>query len=361
LVILPARIAALAVLVTLLTAAMAAGQSDSRQTIQGTGPTEEATGVSSGYRLSIDYFQPGDPNAKPPAVQQIVQELPPGTRLDTAAVPRCAASDQQLMAQGAGACPEATKVGGGVLEADTGTETPLFPRVLVNDVSFFNAPNDQLILFTQSTNTPGPPIRTSGRVTIEGTRLTSMVPPVPTSAPPNQNLAIKKVRVALDARSGPDGTFLTTPETCPASGRWTTKATFTYYDGVSQTVTSETPCTARGGSGGSSGSGGGTTPTARRALMVITRRAARVRTINRRGRIGIALRVDGVVRGVRARLVHVPSGRTVARGRAAERRRDGNLTLRVVRRVTPGRYRVVVTAADGSGRVQATRRVRLRR
>ena len=101
----------------------------SRQGFSGTFTTE-APGASSGYRLAIDYANPSDPAAKPHSVQQVVQTLAAGTRIDTTVPPRCAASDQQLSAQGAGACPASTAVGGGEIDVDFGTATGATPRVV---------------------------------------------------------------------------------------------------------------------------------------------------------------------------------------------------------------------------------------
>ena len=150
------RIAAAAAATFLLvtTAAVSAAQAQTRQSFSGTLTTQEPS-TSSGYRLSIDYVDPANPEGKPYAVQRIVQRLHPGTRIDTSVPPRCAASDQQLMSQGEGACPPASRVGGGRLDADTGMAAGPVPRVIESRVVFFNA-EDELILFTESTNAGDP-------------------------------------------------------------------------------------------------------------------------------------------------------------------------------------------------------------
>ncbi len=104
------------------------------------------------------------------------------------------------------------------------------------------------ILFTQSTNAPGGPVRTSGRVAVGEGSLKSRVPPVPAAPPPDPFLALKRVRVALDRVSKRDGegrrAFITTPPSCPPTRAWTNRATFTYRDMVSQTEASRSPCRA---------------------------------------------------------------------------------------------------------------------
>ena len=210
--------------------------------------TSQAPGSSTGYRLTIDYRNPADPGGKPYSVATIVQRLHPGTVIDTSVAPRCEASDAELIARGASACPSATRVGGGELDADIGAPVGPVPRVIENRVVFFNA-RRELILFTESTNVPGRPIRTSGRVAVGEGTLTSMVPPVSAAPPPDPFLAVERVDVVLDRLSNARGRFITTPPTCPGSGVWTNRATFTYRDGVSQTEASRSPCRAAAGTG----------------------------------------------------------------------------------------------------------------
>jgi hypothetical protein len=215
-------------------------QSQSRQTFSGTF-TAELPDSSTGYRLEIDYRNPEDPEAKPHSVQTILQRLHPGTGIDTSVPERCTASDAQLIAQGESACPADTRVGGGELDVDTGMAVGTTPRVIENRVVFFNA-DEELILFTESTNTSGPPIRAAGRTEVGDGTLTSQAPPLPGFPPPDPFTAIDRVSVALDAVSTDRGSFITTPSSCPAGGEWTNSATFTYRDGESQTVESASPC-----------------------------------------------------------------------------------------------------------------------
>ena len=330
---------AIATVATVLLVSVSAPEAEaqSRQSFGGTFTTE-APSSSSGYRLSIDYVNPQQPDGKPYAVQRIVQRLHPGTRIDTSVPPRCAASDQQLVSQGEGACPPATRVGGGRLDADTGMGAGPLPRVIVSRVVFFNA-EDELILFTQSTNAGDPPIRTSGRVKVGPATFTSMVPPVPGSPPPDPFLAIKRVRVMLDSvTSDVDGqrrAFITTPALCPRDRRWHAEASFSYRDGVTQTAVSP--------------------PSACRRPDRWTPRI-RVRGVPRRGcaRRAFAARVlavdHGGLRSVGVRL----NGRRLRRT-AAKRQR-----VRVrVRRLRPGGHRLVVTAVDQTGN-RSRRTVRFR-
>jgi len=103
----------------------------------------------------------------------------------------------------------------------------------------------------------------------------------------------------------------------------------------------------------------------RRPVLVISRSAVRARTINRRRRMTVALRVDGTLRNLRARFVD-RRNRSYLVGSLRTLSRDRRLTLRRVRirgRVLrAGRYRVVATAIGRDGiAVRATRTVRVRR
>src|SRR5687768_16628973 len=81
--------------------AVAAGQGATRQQATLTFD-QQRPAQSTGTSLAIDYVSPDDPEAKPPAVHKVVIELPPGTTVDDSVPERCEASDQELIATGAG-------------------------------------------------------------------------------------------------------------------------------------------------------------------------------------------------------------------------------------------------------------------
>src|SRR3954471_23928023 len=192
-------------------------------------------GQSTGTRLAIDYVNPDDPAAKPPAVQTVVIRLAAGAHIDTSAPGRCGASDQELMASGAGVCPAASRVGAGELDADTGTAGPA--RVLQNDVVLLNN-SGELILLLESKSRPT--TRLVARGVVKGGTITSQVPPLP-GGPPDGFVAIKRVRLRTDPRPG----YVTTPPSCPSSRAWTNTISFTYRDDVTQTTANRSPCAAR--------------------------------------------------------------------------------------------------------------------
>ncbi|MGI8727427.1 MAG: hypothetical protein ACR2K6_07085, partial [Solirubrobacterales bacterium] len=205
--------------------------------------SSQSPASATGLRQEIHYVNPDDPDSKPPAVERIVFRLPKGSKIDTSVPARCGASEAEFQLRGAAACPPETQVGTGALSVDTGAPNP-GPRVLETDVRFFNN-EDELILFAESTNTPGPPVRVVSRVVVGERTLTSTVPPLPGVPPPDPFLAIKDVVNRLDAipGSGANGPpYIRTPPSCPRDGFWTITSVFTYRDGVEQTERATTPC-----------------------------------------------------------------------------------------------------------------------
>jgi hypothetical protein len=310
-----------------------AAHAQSRQTFSGTFTTDRP-GASSGYRLAIDYVDPDRPGGKPYSVAEVVQTLHAGTRIDTSVPPRCTAEDAELMAEGEGACPPETVVGGGRVDLDTGAAAGSRPRVIENRVVLFNAENE-LILFTESTNTGNPPSRTSTRTRVEGNTLTSRVPPVPGAPPPDPFVAIKTVRLETKSITAGGRPYLRTPTSCPGRSGWTNSARFTYRDGVQQLVDSRSPC--------------------RRGDRKKPR--IRVRGVPRSGCVRESFRAR----------VRVAEGSALRRatlsvdGRVVRRTRKKRFGARVAaRRLDPGRHRLTVTAVDRAGN-RAARTVRFMR
>lgn len=236
------RISALSMaLVVTAAGALASGATGNRQTIDFSFD-QTRTGSPTAVRLHIDYFNPDDPSAKPPAVMTVVEQLTPGSRIDTSVPERCTASNGELMSEGASACPAQSRVGDGTVTLDTGFPGP--GRIIENKVTEFNN-TDEIILLFEPTGGP----RVVSRAPIEnGRTITAQSPPIP-GGPPDGFTAIKQVRLSLDritTGSGKDRrSYVTTPPTCPPERSWTNRITFTYRDGQTQTATTESPCRAR--------------------------------------------------------------------------------------------------------------------
>jgi hypothetical protein len=193
-------------------------------------------GAPAGRTFTADFFDSADPAAKPPPLTHVRVELPEGARFDTSAVPQCTATDAEIVAQGAAACEEGSRIGGGVIDVDTGFPEP--ERTLTSDFTFLNA-RDALILIAQDRKNGA---RLVLRGVIRERTFDLDVPPLP-GTPPDGGANRHEV-IKIDPATGPGGAFLTTPPTCPADGAWVLKTTWTFRGGEEVTRESRSPCVA---------------------------------------------------------------------------------------------------------------------
>ena len=204
--------------------------------------TTDVPGASTGRTYAIDYFDPDDPAGKPHAFSRLRVELAEGARFDTSAIPQCEASDAELVAAGPSACPPETRVGTDETVVDTGFPGP--GRYFTVDFVFFNNEDELILLATVREN--GARVVVRGR--IAGNTLEIDNPMVPGTPP--DGAAAKSQRGQFEPRSAlRDGTqvnYLTTPPTCPRHGFWVNRVTYTYRDGVEQTVADLSPCVGAG-------------------------------------------------------------------------------------------------------------------
>jgi hypothetical protein len=199
----------------------------------GYGFSTHAPGAASGRNFFDEFTNPSDPQAKPEPISHLHIQLPPGTRVDTSAVPQCGASDVELTLVGADACPAGSKLGGETLRVDTGG--PGDSRFITADVTFLNN-RDQLILVSRDRSSGA---RVISRGTIGRDTEDFDIPALP-GTPPDGG-AIKREDGTLPLA----GSYTTTPPDCPASGTWTFTATWTFRDGSHRTATSRYPCTLK--------------------------------------------------------------------------------------------------------------------
>jgi hypothetical protein len=197
------------------------------------GLATRAPGALTALTLHVLYKAADDPDAKPSPIRKVVVAAPPGTRFDTAGTPVCEASDEQLMAQGSGACPAESRIGAGKLTAITGFGPPADP--VDGDLTLFNGP-DQVI---EVVTVPGTD-RVVGldRLRIKGSTLTGNPPTTP-GGPPDGETAVRRIDFTIERATG----YVTTPPRCPAGRRWTSTGTFGFADGAEETLRSDTPCT----------------------------------------------------------------------------------------------------------------------
>ncbi len=198
--------------------------------------TNTKPATPTGLELRIDYVNPSDPAAKPPAVRRVVETLARGARFDTAAPELCTATDLELMILGAAACPPGSVVGTGEIVLDTGIPGA---RALSSAVTFLNNTGELIFL----ASLPPAPVRLVIRASQEERTAISDAPFLPGTLP--DGAAIDTVEVDLDRIATERGSYITTPRRCPRTRRWTNRTTFTYADGATETVATRQRCRRR--------------------------------------------------------------------------------------------------------------------
>jgi hypothetical protein len=206
------------VLIASTTLASAALGTDDRQQVKRFKFTSERPGKTTGVKTSVS-FDAEDPTS---AVERIVTKLARGTELDTSVPKRCEATDPELMAQGAGACPKRSTVGEGVVE---GVELG------VGDVTLLNAKRETIFLVELREF----PIRTVARESAKGRKQVIEV---------TEGFTLERVRLEIDRIEKDGESYLETPNRCPAKERWVNRGRFTYRDGVVQKERKATHCEA---------------------------------------------------------------------------------------------------------------------
>jgi len=278
-------------------------------------------GAPATLQFDIVYRNGSDPNGKPPPISGAVFHLPEGTGIDTNAVPRCTATDEEIRAVGTGACPADSKVGSGKLTAITGFGPPADPANA--DVTIFNG-DRQLIEVVTAPDTDR--ALGSDRVTIEGSTLTAHPPATP-GGPPDGRTSVKEIHLMID-RTG----YATAPPDCPSGGRWSYSSSYEFADGSRDENAGTLECSRAG---------------AARPLIAVAARPATVRA-------GHRVTVRFGVRSSRA------SCRVAAKVRFAGKRAftDSRGRARITTKLRPGRHRFSVSkrgCRTARGTLTATR------
>ena len=197
--------------------------------------TTTAPGAATGRNYTIEWFNPEDPEGKPHAFSHLRVELADGARFDTTAITQCKASDTELMTTGETACPAESRVATDTTLIDSGYSGPA--RYYTIDFAFFNNENELILLST---------VRETGtRVVLRGEvgrNTIDVEVPTPLPGTPPDGGAAKLQKGEWKALSSGGRNYITTPPTCPKSGYWVNRVTYTYRDGVTQTAESRSPC-----------------------------------------------------------------------------------------------------------------------
>ena len=195
--------------------------------------------------FKFDYVNPDDPEAKPPAVRKVVTILPKGARYDASVPGSCTAGDEELMMQGAAACPEDSRIGGGVITVDTGIPGP--GRIVTADSEFLNNAEDPDGEFIYVNTVRGTGARTVIRADVTKRRTITNAGMLPGTPPDGGAIDTVDVVVTRVVRriDGERRAYITTPTRCPRSKTWVAKVRFVYDGDVSQTVATANPCKRR--------------------------------------------------------------------------------------------------------------------
>jgi hypothetical protein len=204
--------------------------------------TSQRPGSPTGLIFAVDYVNPDDPEAKPPAVRRVVRTVARGATYDLAVLPACTASDLELMLVGPSACLARSSVGGGEVTVDSGLPGP--GRIVEAHVDLFSNGNELIFLNTVT----GTSLRTVVRARVKGRSLITEAPFLPGTPPDGGALdTVRLLEKRIIVGSGSERrAVVTTPPRCPRSGHWTNKIAFTYSNGTTQTVATPSPCRKAG-------------------------------------------------------------------------------------------------------------------
>jgi hypothetical protein len=191
--------------------------------------SSEVPGSPSGFDSFATFDDPGEPFGKPKELFRIRVGFHPGTRIDTAALPRCRASDREVRLIGLRACPASTRLG--IVHAEGVVSSGLH----FNPVGhLFNARRAIIVVVTVAGR-----YATSFRDDL--TRDTLMVN---FRIPPGISLIRFRPHIPnhFRKRGGKRRAYMRTPPSCPPSGMWTTTVVFIFRDGSTDEHSPQTPC-----------------------------------------------------------------------------------------------------------------------
>ena len=187
--------------------------------------------------MMMRFADPANPSGKPYAVDKVVIRSPRGTRFDDSALPQCHASDVELMALGQSACPSRSRVQRGRLVLDTGSPL-LLPRLIHFKTTTFNTEGGFVSLGEAEEFF----FRGVVRSRIHRNTVTVDYADAPSFGGPDPEIAMKTMFTSGPALGSARRPFMRTPRKCPRRGRWTTRFTFIYHDGVRQAEKTRAPC-----------------------------------------------------------------------------------------------------------------------
>ncbi|HEX8065485.1 MAG TPA: hypothetical protein VF520_03040 [Thermoleophilaceae bacterium] len=233
---------------TAVCAAAAAAQPGTgpRETVD-QGLTTTRPNAPTGFTFTGRYHAAGDPEGEPPFLRRMVFYPPRGLRYDTSVPERCTASDLELELQGAAACPEGSRIGGGTTEGvfyAPVADGVVFDRY-THTVDVMNNEDEQIVLVNSEGSTV-----VRGRLRPDGSLEFVTTTCFPSTKPmaecPDDYVLQLGSSTNLPpytrTENGRVRSYATTPPTCPARGYWKSVIRFWWADGSEDAVATRQPC-----------------------------------------------------------------------------------------------------------------------
>ena len=231
------RLAILLAVVVAVAATAAAALAASELTTFTFKQSTRAGGASTGISFKTAFGDPDAANGLPSGVKSFTIKLHKGTKIDPGGATQCTATDKEIMAQGPAACPASSRIGKG-----TATATPPAggAGVTVDAIIFNDRPgrrNAFLFMFVSNGQyVTGFDAFVKGN-TLTASGLDGAIP---------GGLIVTAFNGTVSKHSKGKGkrkhNLITSPSSCPRSGKWTTNATFAFNNGDKDSATSTSPC-----------------------------------------------------------------------------------------------------------------------
>jgi hypothetical protein len=239
-----------------LVAALCAVFASSASAKPGTGPREtvdqtyttKKPNTATGAGFTGVYHAANDPKGNPPYMRKMVFYPPQGTRYDTSVQDRCTATDIELEARGAAACPAGSKIGAGhtkgIIYEPVGNAFAF--TTFDNPVDILNNAGEQIMVI--SSGGLGYTV-VRGRMQPDGS-VEFAAPtcfPVPPAGVPCARDHVLQLgsSTSMPVHTKGQRAYWTTPPTCPKRGYWRTRVRFWWADGSTDTVPTDQPCKRR--------------------------------------------------------------------------------------------------------------------
>ena len=192
--------------------------------------TSLALAASNGqtYAQKFTTKHPGRPSgmtfraASQVQAKTVTLTFPAGTKIDTAALKRCATAPN---------CPMTSGIGSGTATVSIAGATLHLP------VAAYNR-SGGMVLVVSNPLTPTTPVVLTPALTGRTLKVT-----LPTLSVAGQPITVTGLQLTVSKIISGRKAYITTPKTCPASRAWTFRGQFTYPNAPATASTSRSPCT----------------------------------------------------------------------------------------------------------------------